>query len=137
MAIKLKIALRTSRVTLLRDALDASTAPGYLELYTATQPAAAGDAISTQVLLGTLTLSAISGTVTSGVLTFNPITDDAAADATGIIAWARFYDGAGVFVMDADCGIVASGAVLEFNNVSVQAGGLIKITSGSLTEGNA
>ena len=138
MSMKFSEALRDARATQIINALDAdATNPGYIEFYTSPQPGAAGDAITTQTLLGACTLSKPSGTVSGGVITFATIADDTNADAGGDIAWARFYDGGGAFVMDADCGVTGSGAALEFNTLTVQAGGIIQVLSGSITEGNA
>jgi hypothetical protein len=137
MNIKLATTIRSARITLVRDALDANASPGYFELYTGTQPATGGAAITTQIKLGTLTLSKPCGTISNGVLTFDAIADDAAADDSGQIAWARFYDGGGNFVMDGDCGDNSSNALVKFNSLNVLQGGLIEILSGSLTEGNA
>jgi hypothetical protein len=137
MNIKLSTAARNARLTALRDKLDADTDPGYIEFYTATQPATGGAAITDQTLLGTCTLSKPSGSVSGGVLTFDVVADDISADADGDIAWARFYDGAGTFVMDGDCGNEASSALIKFNTVVAKAGGIIQVVSGTLTEGNA
>jgi hypothetical protein len=121
----------------IRDALDADASPGYIEFYTATQPATGGAAITTQTKLGTCVLSKPSGTISNGVLTFAAIADDTAADDSGSIAWARFYDGAGNWVMDGDCGDQGSTALVKFNILAVLAGGTIQVLSGSLTEGNS
>ncbi|MDO8940912.1 MAG: hypothetical protein Q7U98_17290 [Methylicorpusculum sp.] len=135
MNVKLPLALRNASLQLLINAFDAHTNPAYIEFYTAPQPLAAGDAITTQTLLGTWTLSKPSGTVANGVMTFAIITGDAAADDTGTIAWARIYDGSGAFVMDGDCGLLASDALIRFNTLAVLAGGLIDPLGGFLTAG--
>lgn len=135
MLVKLNTDLRTARLQLLVDALDADADPGYVELYTAPQPATGGAAVTTQTLLGTWVLSKPSGVVVDGELTFAAITDDPVADATGDLVWGRFYDGAGNFVMDGDAGTAASTALLRFNTLSVLAGGLIEALGGTLTEG--
>ena len=130
-------ATRNARLQALMNQLDADTNPGYIEFYTATQPATGGDAITTQTLLGTVTLSKPSGTITGGVLTFSTITADSSADDAGDIDWCRFYDGAGTWVMDGNCGLSASDALVRFQTVTTQVGGIIQILSGSLTEGGA
>jgi len=137
MPTKFSTALRTARATAIASKLDAGTTPAVIEFYTASQPTTGGAAITTQVLIGTCIMSANSGTVANGILTFNPIADDTAADASGIIAWARLSDGDGNFVMDIECGLTGSGAGIIVNQLSVQAGGLIKVVSGVITEGNA
>lgn len=137
MNIKLAPSVLDNRATQIKNALDADTNPGYIEFYTAPQPATGGAAITTQTQLGTCTMSKPSGTISSGVNTFATISDDVSADASGDIAWARFKDGAGNFVMDGDCGVSGSGAFIIFNTVSAIAGGTLKILSMSLTEGNS
>jgi len=137
MNVKLATALRSSRVSLVKDALDANASPGYIEFYTTPQPGTGGAAITTQTKIGTCVLAKPSGTVTNGVLTFAAIADDVSADASGDIVWARFKDGSGAWVMDGDCGATGSGAMIIFNTITAIAGGLIEVLSGSLTEGNA
>jgi len=56
MNVKLPLALRNASLQLLLNAFDADTNPAYIEFYTAPQPLAAGEAITTQTLLGTWTL---------------------------------------------------------------------------------
>lgn len=137
MILRLSTAVRDARLTAFKNALDADVNPGYIEFYTAPMPATGGDAITTQTLLGMVTLSNPSGTVDAGELTLNTVTDDLAADNSGDIAWARFYDGSGTWAGDGDCGDQASNALVKLNSVSVLQGGAIKISSGVLTEGNA
>ncbi|MDP3876285.1 MAG: hypothetical protein Q8Q50_04825, partial [Methylobacter sp.] len=97
-----------------------------------------------QTLIGTCVLSDPCGTVSNGVLTFNAIADDAMADATGILAWARGVNSDDNFVLDMTAGIldvdnvtkIPVDADLIFNTLSAQAGGVIQVLSGSITEGN-
>ncbi|MBS3953616.1 MAG: hypothetical protein KGZ88_11770 [Methylomicrobium sp.] len=135
MNVKLPLALRNASLQVLLNAFDADTNPATIEFYTAPQPLSGGEAITTQTLLGTWTLAKPSGTIANGVLTFAAIAGDVAADETGTIAWARIKDGSGAFVMDGDCGVSASDALLRFNTLAVLAGGLIDPLGGSLTSG--
>ena len=128
-------ALRTARAQAIITALDAAATPGKFLLYDGTQPAS-GAAITTQTLIGTCVLSDPCGTVTNGVLTFAAIADDPIADATGTIAWARGVDGDNAFVLDMSCGVTGGAQSLLFNTLSAQAGGVIQVLSGSITEGN-
>lgn len=129
------VALRTARMTAVRDALDAGPAAGTLKFYGGTRPST-GSAISTQTLLATLAFSDPCGTVSNGVLTFSAISPDTSADATGTATWARGADSTGAFVVDMDVGPTGSGAAIQLNNVNLVAGGEVSITSASLTEGN-
>jgi hypothetical protein len=128
--------LRTSRAAAIKDAIDAGAGAGVAKLYTGTPPAACG-AIDTQTLLGTLTCSDPCGTVTAGVLTFDAITQDSAADATGTAGFLRFEDSDGNAVADLTCGVTASGEPVELNTVDIVEGGPISVTSATITEGNA
>lgn len=136
MSLNFSTALRNARAEMIISALDAGVTPATIELYSGTKPAMTGAAITTQVLLGTCTLSKPCAITLEGVVTFQPIVDAPIADNTGVISWARFLNGDGGFVADMNCGITGSTAMLIFNTLSVQAGGIISVTSGSLTEGN-
>jgi hypothetical protein len=135
MAIGYATALRTTRITAVRDAIDAGSGAGTLKFYTTPRPST-GSAISTQVLLGTLTFSDPCGTVSNGVLTFSAIAPDTSADADGTATWARVADSDGNFVADLGVGGLASGEDIQLNNVAVVTGGEISVSSGSITEGN-
>lgn len=136
MSLKLNLSLRTSRLQLLLDAIDADAQPGYVEFYTASQPGTAGAAITSQTLLGTCTFSKPAGTITGATLTFDSISEDASPNASDTIAWGRVYDGAGNFVFDADAGLVGSGAFFEFNTLDTNVNSSIKVNSGVINEGN-
>jgi hypothetical protein len=62
-----------------------------------------------------------------GVLTFSPIVEDAAADATGTATWARLLNSSGV--AGADCDVATADATLNLNTVEIVAGGPVRITS--------
>ncbi len=137
MALGFPTALRTTRATILKTAIDAGGAAAVLELYTGARPAT-GAAITDQTLLGTLTFSYPCGTVTDGVLTFDAITQDASADADGEAAWFRIKTSAGDFVMDGSVSDTGGGGDLELNDASISAGGPIAVTgSKQIAEGNA
>jgi hypothetical protein len=136
MAISFTTALRDARAQKIIDAMDAGASAGKLQFYDGVQPAA-GAAITTEILIGTNLLSDPSATITGGVLTLDPVSDDVAADADGIITWARITDSNDLFVMDLDCGVAGSGAAIIFNTTVARLGGVIQVLSGTLTEGNA
>jgi hypothetical protein len=115
------------------DALDAGASFGEIRFYDGARPATGG---LVTALLATCTLSDPSASVTTGVITFNPITDDVSADADGIITWARFLDSNETFVMDVSCGIAGSGADILFNTTQTKVGGAVQIISAVITEGS-
>ena len=101
---------------------------GLLKIYDGTQPATVATAISTQNLLGTLTLSATAaGAVSSGTLTFNSITQDSSADATGTASWYSVTKSDGTRVIEGSIG--TSNADLILNTVSIVSGGPISVSS--------
>ncbi len=108
---------------------------GTIKIYTAGSgvPATVATAISDQVLLGTLTLSATSfGASSAGVATANSITGDTSADATGTASFFRLLNNAGTAVLQGLCGTSASD--LNLNTLSIVSGAAIDITSLTITE---
>ncbi len=134
MTLSLSDELRDARLQPFIDILDGGVGPGYIEFYDGIRPATGG-AVTT--LLSTHTLSTPCGTIADQSLTFNTIEDEISADAAASATWARFYDGDGVFQMDADCGIEGSGADFIFDDDAILVGALIRVTAGVIVEGSA
>ena len=130
--------LRTARAQQIVDKIDAGSGPGKIKFYTATRPAT-GAAITDQILLGTVPLNKPCATVSSGVLTWavSPVPEDDSADSNGTAAWCRFLDSNDNVVMDGSVTATGGGGDVTLNTVSLVAGGPIRITGGTLTEGNA
>jgi hypothetical protein len=125
-------AARNAQVNAIRDLIDAGAAGGTINIYNGTQPATGETALSGNTLLATLTFSGTSApNAVAGVLTFNAITEDSSADATGTATFARLRDSNGVDVIDMDVG--TSGASINLNTVSIVAAGAVRMTSGTLT----
>lgn len=127
--IHLSTAVANAMLVPLKDAVDAGTGAGTIKIYTGTMPTLTTDAVTTQTLLGTLTCSDPCGTVASKKLTLASITQDSAADADGVAAWARMADSSGVVVVDFDVTTTGGGGVLQLNTTNIKAGGPIAITS--------
>lgn len=116
--------------------LDDQVTPWYGEVYTGTIPAATTEAIGAQTKLGTVTGSSDpSATQSSGVITFNPIVEDSAADATGTAAFMRIFKGSATVWADLDLGNLASSATGKLNTTSIVAGGPIRINSFTIAVG--
>lgn len=129
-------ALRTTRMTAVRDAADAGAGAAKLKFYTGASPGV-NNAIGAQVLLGTLTCSDPCGTVTSGVLNFSALTADSSADADGTAGWARLTTSADATVADLTVGLSGSGANIILNSINIIAGGSISVSgTPKITEGN-
>ncbi|MDO8415486.1 MAG: hypothetical protein Q7S87_04675 [Agitococcus sp.] len=95
------------------DALSVLLDNGYIRIYDGTQPTNADTAIGAQVLLAELRFNADAAPVAvNGVLTFNAITQDSSANASGTPAWARAYKSDGTTVMF-DCTVGLSGCDLQ------------------------
>lgn len=107
---------------------------GYIQIRTGSAPTHCADANS-GTLLGTLPLSSTSfGTPTTAapsVATAATITNDSSADASGTALHFRVFDSANVCHMQGTCG--TSGANMNFDNNVIVAGGVIAITSLTLT----
>lgn len=104
---------------------------GYLRIYSGTQPANADTAITTQTLLAELRFSATSApAAANGVLTFNSITPDSAANATGTATWFRCTGSDGTtVVMDGSVGVTGSTRNLELATDQIVTNAQITVTS--------
>jgi len=141
MAVRLSTGLRTFVADSgIKAAFDTT---GRINIYTGAQPATA-DTAGSGTLLGTLTLSATSaGAAASGVITFNAITSDTSADASGTAGYARFYRtgdtapgsaGNGTTDRRLDASIaLTTGGDINFDNITFVSGGTIAITSLTIT----
>lgn len=108
--------------------IDAGAGAATIKFYTGTQPATPDTAITSQTLLGTLTCSDPSGSVSGRVLTFSTITQDSSADATGTATWARVATSAGTAVLDLSVTAVGGGGDIQMNTTSIVTGAPIGIT---------
>lgn len=119
------------------DAITTAAGTGaLLRFYSGTRPANPAAAI-TGTLLGTCTISAaLAAAASGGVLTFNTITDDSAADATATCTHFRLWKSDGTTaVVDGDVG--TSGSDLNLNTTTIVTGGPIHVSSFVITCGNA
>lgn len=131
--IRLADATRNATLDAIATRIDAGSGAGTMKVYSGSLPTNANTAIGSQVLLGTLTFSdPCAGSAASGVLTFDAITQDSSADATGTIGWARLADSDGTTVMDVSAG-TGSGVVLQFNTLAVTSGGPIACSALTIT----
>lgn len=116
-------------------ALDAGSGAAYARFYTGTMPATPATAITTQTLLGTMTCSDPCATRAGGVITFDAITQDSAADASGTATWARLFDSAGNAKIDLDVTDDAGTGAIKLNTTTIVAGGPIQLNSLVITIG--
>jgi hypothetical protein len=132
---KLLVADRTTLAGDLRALFDDQSGPCTLEFYDGSQPAGPATAVGSQVKLGTLTCSDPLGSAGSGALTFDAITQDSAADASGTATWARLKDGSGVARADFDVSNGAGTGAIKLNTTTIVIGGPIEVTSFVITMG--
>lgn len=119
------------------NALTALVNGGTIKIYTGSQPANAETAITTQTLLGSVTLNATAfGSATNGTGTANAITSGTAA-ATGTAVWFRVCNSGGTGIWDGAVGTSASN--LNLNSTSIQSGATIAVSAYtfSILEANA
>ena len=115
-----------------KAAVDGGSGAGLIKIYTSPMPADTTVGITTQTLLGTCTCTDPCGSESGGTLTFSAITQDSAADNSGVAVWARVTDSAGVVVKDHDITVSGGGGALQMVSTTIVAGGPIAFTS--LTE---
>lgn len=113
------------------DALARLLDNGYLRLYSGSQPATADTGLSGNTLLAELRFAATSAPAASaGVLTFNAITADSSADATGTATFFRAFKSNGTSaVMDGTVGATGSTSNLELNSASIVANAQVSVSS--------
>lgn len=106
---------------------------GYLRIYDGTQAATADTAVGAQVLLAELRFNATASPAASaGVATYNAITSDASANATGTASWFRALKSDGTSaVFDGSVGTSASD--INFSTVAFVTGAVIAVSSFTYT----
>jgi hypothetical protein len=109
-------AMVNAQADLLSDQLD----NGYLRIYDGTQAATADTAIGAQVLLAELRFNATAAPAASGgVLTFNAITADASANASGTASWFRALKSDGTTaVMDGSVGTATANMIIATTTIT-------------------
>lgn len=118
----------------IRDQIDGGSGAGTIKFYTGTKPSSPDVAITSQVLLGTLTCSDPCAPAPSAKsLTFNSISQDSSADATGTATWARIAKSDGTAVVDVDVTNSSGNGFIKMNSTSIIMGGPIIISSFVIT----
>lgn len=132
---KFETALRTSMATEILNRLQAGTAQApKLQIYSGAMPANIGDAIA-GTLLAELDIATTVGTVTDGVLTFDAITDDASANASGDPTWARLLNRDGIEIIYLTASASGAGGELQVNPGSIVSGETVSASLGIIRAG--
>lgn len=116
--------LRTTRMTAVKDAIDAGSGPGVLEIGTTAMA----------LTLASITLGDPCGTVSGDVLTFTMPKSDTSADAGApdTAAAARIKDSDGNVVVSG-LTVSTSGANINLDSTSITAGQTVTINTATLT----
>ena len=124
--------LANATVNAQADLLSALLNSGFLRIYDGTQPATADTAITSQTLLAELPFSATAAPAASGgLITFNALTADSSANATGTPNWFRCVktDGTTV-VFDGSAGAASSNLILSgLTGGQIIIGGTVTVTA--------
>lgn len=131
MAIKISNAAANAEADALARLLD----NGYIRIYSGVQPATPDTALSGNTLLAELRINATSApAAAAGVLTFNAITSDTAADATGTASFYRKLGSNGTSAhIDGTVTATGGGGDLTLNTVSIVLNAQVDITSDTYT----
>lgn len=131
--LRLATSARNAAVKGVTDTIDAGSGPGTIKIYTGTQPATPGTALSGNTLLATVVLgdpafSAPSNGVSAGA-------DPAAVNAvaTGNAGWCRVADSDGNAVLDGDVTASGGGGFMQLSSIALTSGAPVDITSLQLT----
>ena len=129
--LKYSVVLKNDQLAGIATAIGSS---GFMRWYNGTQPTNPDTALSGNTMLANLPLSATSGTASGGVFTFNAITTESSADATGTATWGSFVTSGSV--RQADFSIGTSGADLNLNTTAIVAGAAASCSAATITNGN-
>jgi hypothetical protein len=131
--IRLNTNIKNAALVPIRDGIDGGSGPGVSKIYAGTIPADINTAIGAQTLLGTVTFSDPCGTIASGALTMNAITQDSSADNSGTASFTRIFDSSNVAIMDLDISTVGGGGAMQMNTTNIVALGPILVASFVIT----
>lgn len=124
MAVNYNTTVKNSRMTVVRDAIDAGPSFGYLEICTAAYAS----------VLATVTFAKPSGTVSTGVLSFSGLPISTTAGATGTAAIARIKDSTGTVIADG-LTVGTSGTDITVSTTSFNSGIGVNLTAAAITHG--
>lgn len=134
--VKYSAALKNAQQNAITTTIGAS---GLLNIYSGTQPANPDTAVTSQVLLATLTCNAtFAPGASAGVLTLNAVTSGtgtAGAGAGTTATWFRFTTSGGTPHIDGTIG-TGAGFDMNINNVSIATGQTVSVSSATDTNAN-
>lgn len=122
MAVTYSTAMKTARMTATRNAIDAGTGNGSIEIGTAAMA----------LVLAVIPLSAECGTVSGAILTFDMPKSDTSADDDGTAAAAQIKDGDGTVVVSG-LTVGTTGSDINLDSVSITTGQTVTLSSATIT----
>lgn len=124
MAINYSTAIKNARMTTVRDAIDAGSGAGKINIYNAAYAN----------ILVTIELADPSGTIAAGALTLSGMPKSGTGIFAGNAALARILDSDNTVVADGlTVGTVGTDIIID--NVNIAVGQNVNITAGSITHG--
>ena len=122
MSVNYVTAVKNTRMTAVRDAIDAGAGAGKLKIYTAAYAS----------LLVEIALNDPCGTVASGILTFTGLPKSGVAGNNGVAAIARLTDSTDTLVADGiTVGTVGTDIIID--NTNIANGQTVNFNSGTIT----
>lgn len=120
MALTIANATEDAALDAIFDKLDDGAGAGYVDICDDT------------TVLATLTFSDPACAASSGgIITFNAVTSDMSAAATGTADVCRFYDSDDTLLFTGTVGVTGSGADIELDTTSIATGDIVLISSGT------
>lgn len=130
--IRVAVAARNVMLDALVARMNLGSGSATMKFYSGSQPANGDAALAGNTLLGTLTFGdPAAPAAVAGVVTFDTIIEDSAADATNTATWVRIEDSDGNKVFDGD--VNTTGAMININTTAIVTGGPIRVNSFTIT----
>jgi len=127
------ISLAAARKNEMLDAIADNCNSGKLRIYSGSVPANADASLGGATLLAELTMNATAfGAASGGTITANAITADTSADNTGTASFFRIFQSDGTTVVYQGT-VGTSGADLNLNSITINAGVQVQVTSLTLS----
>ncbi len=127
MTLRITVAHNEARLAASLAQLDAGAGTARLKVYGGTKPSVITGAPDSAMLVE-IALTKPAGTIAANVLTLTQAADGMNA-ATGTATWARFVNGDGTVVMDADCSDMNGSAEVKLVSTQLYAGGDARLAS--------
>lgn len=127
MTVRITTAHNEARLSATLAQLDAGAGNAAIQVFGGTRPAGISDTPGNPMLVE-IELTKPAGAITSNMLTLSQDADGLIV-ATGQATWARFVNGDGAVVMDADCSDMAGSAEVRLVSTQLYAGGDARLAS--------